>query len=505
MSFRLSLLLTLAILGAFSLGACGSSPDAKQPTPVAVGDGIDLPGLDSKLPAYIDSVSAGIPTRAFSGYVLVAQHDQPIFSRGYGLADRAKQQLATADTSFRVGSVTKQFTAAAILRLEQDGKLSVSDPIGKHLPEYPAVGRNLTIHQLLTHTAGIPNFTDDPAIIARRAERVTVAQLLALFWDKPLQFPPGSRFAYSNSGYIVLGAIIERASGKPYATYLAEALFAPAGMTRTVVGDAEHTADRAEGYQLRDDQAVPADPIDMSFPFAAGAVRSTANDLVRWHRALSGDAILDGAHRAKLYQPALENYAYGWLNADIEKQKAVWHNGGIDGFSTTYWRVPAVDVVVVAWSNLLEVPADPIGRAAVLATLGGTPTPIEKVKVGALDPAVVARVTGDFAITEPSLAALVALKLPPPLLESIKTIAISSSTAGIVLKPVGQSSVELLPTEDGSFYAAGPRIRLRFTLPASGPASEMTLEQGPLEIKYQRGAAPTAPPAATKPAAAAKP
>jgi CubicO group peptidase (beta-lactamase class C family) len=483
MSYRSWLLLSLV---AIALHACGGAaatrPSAQRPP----GDlGVDVAGLSAKLPAFIDSVSMGDPSRAFSGYVLVTQHDQPIFSHAYGLADRARQVPATADTSFRIGSVTKQFTAASILKLEQEGKLSVQDPIGKHLPEYPAPGKDLTIHQLLTHTSGIPDLTSDPEVAARKAQHYSPAELLALFWNKPLEFPAGSRFAYSNSNYDVLGAIIERVSGKPYATYLPDELFRPAGMLRTVVGDAESATDRAEGYQLDGDKVVLTDPIDMSGPYAAGGVRSTANDLVRWHRTLSGDAILGATARAKLTKPDRNDYAYGWVVKTIEQRTAVWHNGGIDGFSTTYWRVPEADLVVVAWSNLLDVSADPIGRAAVEAALGGSPRPMEKVEAGALDPAVVARVTGDYVITDQSKAAL-AQKLSPALLEAIASIAISATDQGIAAQPVGQGPFELVPTKDGSFFAAGPQLRLRFELPATGNAAAVTLEQGQLVVAYRR-------------------
>lgn len=467
-------------------GACGAS-SPKPPSQQAVGDlGVDVAGLNSKLPAYIDSISAGDLTQAYSGYVLVAQHDQPLFSRGYAAADRDKHSPNTADTSFRVGSVTKQFTAAAILRLEQDGLLSVNDPIGKHLAEYPAVGKDITIHQLLNHTSGIPSYTDDPAIMARRAKRFSVSDLLATFWDKPLVFAPGSRFAYSNSGYIVLGAIIERVSGKPYATYLNETLFAPAGMIRTVVGDAESATDRAEGYKLEGGKIAPADPIDMSLPYAAGAIRSTANDLVRWHRALAGDSILGPAAKEKLYKPGFNNYAYGWVVQDVEKRRTVLHGGGIDGFSTIYWRVPESDLVVVAWSNVVGIAPEPVGQAAVVAALGGTPKPVEKVQKGTLDPAVVARVTGEYAITDEGKAKLVELSMPPEVIESVLSVSIGASANGITAKPVGQASVELLPSTDGSFFAAGPNIRIRFQLPSSGNSNELTLEQGGLVITYRR-------------------
>ena len=486
MLYRSWLLLSLT---AIALPACGGAPATPSSSAAQrpVGDlGVDVAGLSAKLPAFIESVSMGDPNRAFSGYVLVTQHDQPIFSQGYGFADRARKLPNTADTSFRVGSVTKQFTAAAILKLEQEGKLSVTDPIGKHLPEYPAPGKDLTLHQLLTHTSGIPNFTEDPAIMARKAQHYSPAELLALFWNKPLEFPAGTRFHYSNSNYDVLGAIIERVSGKPYATYLADELFVPAGLLRTVVGDAESATDRAEGYQIDGDKIVLADPVDMSGPYAAGAVRSTASDLARWHRALSGDSILDATSRAKLIKPALADYAYGWVVRTVEKRSVLWHNGGIDGFTTSYWRLPEADLVVVVWSNVVNVDADPIGRAALEAALGGSPRPLQKVELSTLDPAVVARVTGDYVLTDKSKAVLLEEKVPPAMIETIASIAISATEKGIASKPVGQSSVELLPTKDGSFFAFGPQIRLRFELPATGNATGVTLEQGPMTIVYLR-------------------
>jgi D-alanyl-D-alanine carboxypeptidase len=264
-------------------GACGGASPAPEPPKPPVGDlGVDVANLNAQLPPYLASIGAGSQNRALSGYVLVAQHDQVLYGHGFGFADRAAQRAPTADTSFRTGSVTKQFTAAAILRLEQDGELTVEDPVGKHLPDYAGPGKDVTIHQLLTHTTGIPNYTAIEAVMARRGEPFTVRELLATFADQPLEFPPGTKFKYSNSNYAILGAIIERASGMPYRTYLAERLFKPAGLASTEVGDAAGAADRAEGYRIENGTAVPAKSIDMSLPFAAGAVRSTANDLMRW-------------------------------------------------------------------------------------------------------------------------------------------------------------------------------------------------------------------------------
>lgn len=489
---RVALVALGALITLGTLGACGGSSARPAAAPRPVGDlGVDVAGLAQKLPAFIDSVSMGDPNQAFSGYVLVAQHDQPIFSEAYGLADRERRQRATADTSFRVGSVTKQFTAAAILLLEQQGKLSVADPISKYLPEYPAPGRDLTLHQLLTHTSGIPNLTEDPEIAARKAQHYKPDQLLALFWNKPLQFAAGTQFAYSNSGYDVLGVIIERVSGKPYGAFLTDALFTPAGMTRTVFGDAESAIDRAEGYQIVDGKIIPSDPVDMSGPYASGGVRSTANDLVRWHRALSGDQILTAASRAKLYKPELSNYAYGWVNANVEKREVVWHNGGIDGFTTTYWRVPSADLVVVVWSNVVDVSADPIGRAAVEAALGGAAKPLEKVEAVPADAAQLARLTGEYVLTDEGKAKAVEMKLPQGVIDAIASITVTASDTGIVTQPVGQGPFELVPTKDGSFFAPGPQIRMRFELPASpasAPATAVGLEQRGHILRYLRKA-----------------
>lgn len=442
--------------------------------------------LEAQLGAYVASIGANDPTGAFSGYVLVAQHDQPVFSRAYGLADRAANRPPTADTSFRIGSVTKQFTAAAILKLEQEGKLRVEDTVAKHLPDYTGPARDVTIHQLLTHTAGVPSFTDDPAYEQSKNAPATPAQLLARFAQLPLAFPPGSKHAYSNSGYVLLGAIIERVSGTTYASYLRDQLFRPAGMTRTEVGDAVGVTDRAEGYQVAEGAIVAADPIDMSIPFAAGAVRSTANDLVRWHRAISGDAILKAPARAKLYTPALQKYAYGWIVTEVQGRTAVTHGGGIDGFLTEYWRIPDADVVVIAWTNVLGGDTFGVGMAAVTATLGGAVKAIEKLDPGAVDAALIERLVGTYQLTAAGKAALAAANPPAELIAAVQSLSVTAAPTGIVAQPNGQGPFTLTPLADGSFYAAGPRIHIRYILPPSGRIVEIALVQGPVTLTYGR-------------------
>lgn len=476
----------LGLLAVVVLTACGGSSSRVAAPPPPVGDhGVDVANLKAQLPPFLASVGGGAPNRALSGYVLVAQHDQVLFAQAFGFADRAAKRVPTADTSFRIGSVTKQFTAAAILRLEQDGKLSVSDTAGKHLPWLTGPAKDVTIHQLLTHTAGVPSYTSDEALMAQRDKPITPRALIATFADKPLEFTPGSQFRYSNSGYAVLGAIIEAASGTTYAQYLKQALFGPAKLEHTEVGDATGATDRAEGYAIENDQIAVAHPIDMSLPFAAGAIRSTANDLVRWHRALSGDAILNAKERAKLYRPEKDHYAYGWTITTAKDHPVYAHNGGIDGFSTIYLRVPDADLVVVGWSNVEDNPIDPSGDAALTAALGGPLTPVAKIELRDLPPDLKERLPGTYALTPESRDALTKLNAPPAVIDSIKTIEIAATGHGIQLKPSGQGAVEMPLTDDG-FFDAAHDIRVRFDTSAPGPVKTFTIVQNGLTMTFAR-------------------
>lgn len=478
-----------ALLLAFGLVLAAGCPRATPTMPgsPAVGDLGVTPDNLARLTPYVAAIGAGWGDAAlFEGFVLVAQHDRPIYAHAFGFADREHARAATADTSFRIGSITKQFTATAILTLEQDGKLSVSDPVSKHLPDYTGPAKDVTLHQLLTHTAGVPNFTADAALLARKNQRWTVPQLLATFQALPLEFTPGTKFAYSNSGYAILGAIVERVSGRSYGEYVTAELFAKAGMTRTVVGDAAGDPDRAEGYAVAGDAVKPAAAIDMSLPFSAGAVRSTAHDLVRWHRALSGDAILGAVAKAKLYAPALEGYAYGWMIAKPSGHRAIWHNGGIDGFQADLWRVPDADLVVIVLSNREGTDTSAVARAAIDAAFGAAIEPPPTRAKATLDPALVPRLIGTYTITAASKQRLVDLGLPTAVIESVESITITGAPGAIEMTPNGQPATTLAPTGGASFFEPSEGIAVVFDVAGPGPAPSFTLEQGGLEVTYSR-------------------
>jgi CubicO group peptidase (beta-lactamase class C family) len=460
------------------VGACGG---AARPRSAPRLD----PALDAELTPYIESYGRTWGDRhKMSGYVLVAQHGQTIYQHAFGFADREHQVVADADTSFRIGSLTKQFTAAAIMVLQQDGKLTTRDTIGMHLSGYPAVGAAVTIRQLLSHTSGIPSYTEIPEIMEARDQPHTVAALMASFDERPLDFTPGSAWAYSNSNYVILGAIIEQVSGMPYAEFMRTRIFEPAGLERTVVGDADGLPDVARGSGFADGALVAAHPIDMSVPFAAGAIRSTANDLVRWDRALAGDRILTGASKQQMYTPVQKSYGYGWMVDELDGHHVLGHGGAIDGFMTAYFRVPDLDLVVVVLSNYEHIEVDDIGRAAITAAAGGHLTAIEEPVAPPLDRVAAARIVGTWQLTEAARATLTAAGLTADQLEAVATITLSIEDDTVVLKPAGQHAVAVTQTSATTYVRPEIGLTIEAALPDDGgPATSLTLTQGGLTLE----------------------
>ncbi|MBN2542834.1 beta-lactamase family protein [bacterium] len=260
----------------------------------------------------------------FSGAVLVASHDEVILKKGYGLADRDNNIRNTSETVFGVGALTMQFTAAAILKLEMDGLLKTVDPIGKHLDNVPMDKKIITIHHLLTHTSGLADDVGDEYDIAERDE--TVNKIL----NQRLDFFPGSGFEYSNIGYTLLAAIIEKVSGQQYEQYLNENLFQPSDMRFTGYR-IPRWSDKivARWYVGNKDNGTP---LEKPYPYwnliGNRGILSTTGDMFKWYQSLGCCAVLDEQARKKLYKPFLENYAYGWDVLDTKHGKLIQHNGG---------------------------------------------------------------------------------------------------------------------------------------------------------------------------------
>lgn len=299
----------------------------------------------------------------FMGSVLVARDGHVIIAKGYGMADVARELPNTPETEFRIGSNTKQFTSMAIMMLQAEGKLDVHDPVCKYVPDCPKDWQPITIHDLLTHTSGIPDFTDFPSYMKVRDKTLTPTQLLALFKDKPLDFKPGTKFEYSNSGYEVLGYIIEKVSGKSYAQFLQQRIFGPLGMTDSGYDRSHPTAkNHAEGYEAFDDAKKtypPASFVDMSVPFSAGALYSTVRDLYMWDRALAAGKLLPAplhqqmfARQAPVDKSGKVFYGYGWFVSTRFGHPIYFHEGGIAGFTSVNSWFPDQHAYVIVLDNV---------------------------------------------------------------------------------------------------------------------------------------------------------
>ncbi|CAM4302555.1 serine hydrolase domain-containing protein [Gillisia hiemivivida] len=299
----------------------------------------------------------------FNGSLLVAEDGEVIYKNGFGKANMEWDIPNTPTTKHRLGSITKQFTAMLILQLVEKGNLKLDVPITTYLPNYPkATGDKITLHHLLTHSSGIPNYTSFPKFFEETSRNpYTPNDFISLFKDMELEFVPGEKFAYSNSGYFLLGVIIEKVTGKSYEENLQEKIFQPLNMKDT--GFDNHDVilkNRASGYEKRGNSYSNAPYLDMSIPYAAGSLYSTVEDLYLWDRALAENKLLSKENKDLLFAPHIKSgsgtYGYGWgtnkmANGSRDSLVVIGHGGGINGFNTLINRIPANQELVVLLNN----------------------------------------------------------------------------------------------------------------------------------------------------------
>ena len=307
-------------------------------------------------------LAAAYPADAPGAAVLVKWKGEVVLRKGYGMAQMDLGIPVAPEQVFEIGSVTKQFTAALVLRLAQDGKLALSDPITKFFPQMSFGGAAITLEQLLSHTAGVPNYTDMPEWIPRWREDMSVETLFALFRDKPLDFPPGTLWSYSNSGYILLGAVIEQVTGKSYEAVVESELFARLGMKDSRYGHQEEIVrGRVAGYVKGPEGWANAPYLSLTQPYAAGSLMSTVDDLARWSDALEAGKVVSPASRDRMFTSAIlrggdqdgiaTRYGLGNAMTDVAGRPAHEHGGGIHGFTCDLLRVPGDDLLVIILSN----------------------------------------------------------------------------------------------------------------------------------------------------------
>lgn len=324
-------------------------------------------------------VAANVPAGGPGVAVIVVQDGKTLLRKGYGLADLERNVPIAPEMIFRIGSITKQYTAVAVLQLVKEGKVSLDDPLSKYVPGFPNA-ENVTVRHLLTHTSGIKSYTDVPSFMQHLREDMTPMQIVETVRNEPADFAPGAKWAYNNSGYIFLGIIIEKAGGMPYAEYMQKKLFAPLGLTHTFVGDETRVVSgRALGYELGPDGKFRhARYISMTQPYAAGAIESNVDDLAKWNELLLSGKVLDPELLKLAWTASKTNdgkptgYGFGWQVSDEDGVRFIEHGGGIMGFVSHGTLVPEKKLYVAMLHNALgtEVDADWLTNLLVSEALG---------------------------------------------------------------------------------------------------------------------------------------
>lgn len=290
--------------------------------------------------------------------VIATQHGEILFQGAHGLANVELNVPLSSSSVFRLGSITKQFTAAAIMMLQEQGKLSVKDNIHQYLPDFPTEGNEITIENLLTHTSGIANYTEDEELFNTEIRlSTTLDDMLIRFAKHPMPLETGVAMRYSNTAYVLLGKIIEVASGESYPDFIEQQIFARLGMTSSHFGGLQIIPGRASGYDEGPDGIVNASFIDMMWPHAAGSLLSTVHDLDRWFVALRSGKLISKQSYQQMIQPfelndgSLSQYGYGLGMGKLNKYRSISHNGGIPGFATSAFYIPKEDLYVAVLSN----------------------------------------------------------------------------------------------------------------------------------------------------------
>ncbi len=312
-------------------------------------------GLTSQVEELLQKVyKAGEPGAA----ILVKKQGKVLLRKGYGLADMELGIPIEPDMVFRLGSITKQFTAVAILMLAEQKKLSLQDEITKFLPDYPTQGKTITIEHLLTHTSGIKSYTDLPEWLPLLRKDMTLKEIIDFFKDKPMEFSPGERWKYCNSGYILLGAIIEKISGETYEAFLQKNIFDPLGMKHSYYGSASRVIPRRiPGYSKGKIGFENAPYLSMTQPYAAGSLLSSVDDLAIWNEALLAGKLIKRETVEKAFTPYKlkdgtdTGYGYGWFISNYEGHRIIEHGGGIMGFTTYTLLMPEDQAFVALLTN----------------------------------------------------------------------------------------------------------------------------------------------------------
>lgn len=409
-------------------------------------------------------IQAYVPAK-FMGSVLVAQDGKILLDKAYGFANLEWEVPNTPTTKFRLGSITKQFTAASILLLEERGKLKVEDPVKKYMPDAPAAWDKITIFHVLTHTSGIPSLTSFPDFESHEAQAMTPEKLVEWFRDKPLEFEPGTKWNYSNSGYILLGYLIEKISGQTYSDFVQQNIFTPLGMKDSGYdSNSAIIAHRAAGYTPGKSGPVNAGFVHMSIPFSAGALYSTTEDLLRWEQGLFGGKVLSAASLAKMTTPFKQDYAFGLGVSTQNGHKMIAHDGGIQGFNTSLAYFPDDKLVVAVLANLNGPAGQIAGNLAKVAHGEKVVLPTERKEI-TVSPEILKKYVGTYELT-PRFS-----------------LAITLEDGQLISQGTNQEKVPMFAESETMFFLKLVDAQIEFVKNEKGEVTNMVLHQNGRDVK----------------------
>jgi CubicO group peptidase (beta-lactamase class C family) len=409
-------------------------------------------------------IQANVP-KQFMGTVLVAQDGKVLLDKGYGSANLEWDIPNTPTTKFRLGSLTKQFTAASILLLEQRGKLKVEDPVKKYMPDAPAAWDKITIFHVLTHTSGIPSFTGFPDYESHEAQAMTPEKLVEWFRDKPLEFEPGTKWNYSNSGYVLLGYLIEKISGQSYSDFVQQNIFTPLGMKDSGYdSNSAIIAHRAAGYAPGKSGPVNAGFVHMSIPFSAGALYSTTEDLLRWEQGLFGGKLLKPESLAKMTTPFKQDYAFGLIVSANNGHKMIAHDGGIEGFNTALAYYPDDKLVVAVLANLNGPAGQIAGNLAKVALGEKVVLPTERKEI-TVSPEILKQYVGTYELT-PTFSIVMTLE-----------------NGQLMTQATNQQKLPLFAESETMFFLKVVDAQVEFVKNEKGEVTHIVLHQNGRDVK----------------------
>ncbi len=453
-----------ALVFAVSAFAQSTPPPTVPPAapPPAKPAALDPATLQQKVD---ELLRAHVTVNDFQGSVMLASGGKPLVAKGYGFANIEWEVPNTPQTKFRIGSITKQFTSMLVMQLREQGKVKIEDSVCVYVTPCPDAWKPVTIHHLLTHTSGIPTYTGIAAWRETNMVPKTIEQMVAIFRDLPLEWTPGTKYAYNNSGYFLLGVVIEKAAGRKYEEALQEMILTPLGMKDTGYDwPGTILSKRAAGYEGRGSAIRNANALDMQQPYSAGSLYSTVEDLLKWDQALYTDKLLPSAAKAIMWTPFLSNYAYGWSIVPPSPatfgHKRVTHGGGINGFASMLIRLPDPNVTAIVLSNNSSANAGLVARD-LLALYFGQPytVPVPRTIVP-VDPKVFDQYVGQY-------------ELRPDFIMTV-----TREGNGIFTQATGQGKIEVFPLSETRFFPKVVEAEITFVKGADGTVTHLLLTQG---------------------------